>query len=253
MAAQIDQLAAAALAGDAIAWRDLYDQMTPRVYALARRMGVSIEDAAEITQETWLRVLKNHEKYDRLRAFEPFFTHILMHELMHGLGPQEITVAGRSTTVRAELKALNGTLEEAKADISGLWALQHLMDKGVLAAAQERAFYTTFLASTFRTLRFGLADSHAKGMALQVNWLLDAGGFKVGADGTFSLDLAATKAGVTSLTREIMTIQATGDYARAKALLEKQVVVRPEVKRLLERMRDLPVDLEPRYPAAAAQ
>jgi RNA polymerase sigma-70 factor (ECF subfamily) len=72
MAAEIDQLAAAALAGDAIAWRNLYDQMTPRVYALARRMGVSIEDAAEIAQETWLRVLKNHDKYDRLRAFEPF-------------------------------------------------------------------------------------------------------------------------------------------------------------------------------------
>ena len=183
-------------------------------------------------------------------AFEPFFTHILMHELMHGLGPQEIQVGNRSTTVRAELKELNGTLEEAKADISGLWALQYLMDKGVLDQAQERAFYTTFLASTFRTLRFGLADSHAKGMALQVNWLLDAGGFKIGDDGTFSLDLAAAKAGVTSLTREIMTIQATGDYARAKALLEKQVVVRPEVKRLLERMRDLPVDLEPRYTAA---
>jgi RNA polymerase sigma-70 factor (ECF subfamily) len=72
MAAEIDQLAARALAGDAIAWRDLYDAMTPRVYALARRMGASIEDSAEIAQETWLRVLKNHEKYDRLRAFEPF-------------------------------------------------------------------------------------------------------------------------------------------------------------------------------------
>ena len=64
-------------------------------------------------------------------AFEPFFTHILMHELMHGLGPQTITVNGRETTVRQELKELNGTLEEAKADISGLWALQQLMDKGV--------------------------------------------------------------------------------------------------------------------------
>src|SRR5260370_27239315 len=90
-----------------------------------------------------------------LVAFDPFFTHILMHELMHGLGPQTITVGGRSTTVRQELKELNGQLEEAKADISGLWAVQQLMDRGVVDKSQERALYVTFLASTFRTLRFG--------------------------------------------------------------------------------------------------
>ncbi|HUR57848.1 MAG TPA: hypothetical protein VM029_09070, partial [Opitutaceae bacterium] len=180
-------------------------------------------------------------------AFDSFFTHILMHELMHGLGPQSIKVGGRDTTVRAELKELNGALEEAKADISGLWALQYLIDHGGLEKAQERSMYVTFLASTFRTLRFGLTDSHAKGMAMQMNWLLDAGGFRVGTDGTFGVDLSAAKAGVTSLTREIMTIQATGDHARAKALLERMVTIRPEVKRMLDRLKDVPVDLEPRF------
>jgi len=178
-------------------------------------------------------------------AFDPFFTHILMHELMHGLGPQEITVAGRATTVRLELKELNSTLEEAKADISGLWALQQLMDKGVLDKSQERAMYVTFLASTFRTLRFGLAEAHAKGMALQLNWLLDTGGFTVGADGRFGVDFAKVKQGVAGLTTEIMTIQATGDYARCKALLDRLVVIRPEVKTMLDRLNDVPVDIEP--------
>jgi hypothetical protein len=182
-----------------------------------------------------------------LAAFEPFFTHILMHELMHGLGPHAIKVNGRDTTVRAELKETSSALEEAKADISGLWALQYLMDHGVLDKAQERATYATFLASTFRTLRFGLGDSHARGMALQVNWLLDAGGFKVNADGTFSVDYTAVKNGVASLTREIMTIQAHGDYAGAKALLERLVVTRPEIKRLVEKMSDVPVDLAPHF------
>jgi len=180
-------------------------------------------------------------------AFDPFFTHILMHELMHGLGPQEITVAGRATTVRLELKELNSTLEEAKADISGLWALQQLMDKGVLDKTQERAMYTTFLASTFRTLRFGLSSSHAKGMALQVNWLLDTGGFTIGADGRFGVEFAKIKHGVASLTTEIMTLQATGDYARGKALMDRLVVIRPQVKSLLARCADLPVDIEPRF------
>ncbi|MBI2813267.1 MAG: hypothetical protein HYX71_03175 [Opitutae bacterium] len=180
-------------------------------------------------------------------AFDPFFTHILMHELMHGLGPQEITVNGRATTVRLELKELNSTLEEAKADISGLWALQQLMDKGVLDKTQERAMYVTFLASSFRTLRFGLGDAHAKGMALQLNWLLDTGGFTIAADGRFAVDFAKIKQGVASLTTEIMTLQATGDYARGKALMDRLVVIRPQVKTLLARCNDLPVDIEPRF------
>jgi hypothetical protein len=180
-------------------------------------------------------------------AFEPFITHILMHELMHGLGPQSIRVGGRDTTVRHELKELNGTLEEAKADISGLWALQYLMDKGVLEKSQESALYTTFLASSFRTLRFGLTEAHAKGMALQLNWLLDAGGFTVDADGRFGVDFSKVKAGVTGLTSEIMTIQATGDYKRAKALLDRMVVIRPEVKTMLARLSGVPVDIEPRF------
>ena len=119
-----------------------------------------------------------------------------MHELMHGLGPQTIRVDGRDTTVRQELKELNGSLEEAKADISGLWALQYLMDKGVIDKKQERSMYVTFLASTFRTLRFGLNAAHAKGMALQVNYLLDHGAVQHRAqDGRFALDLPKTKTG----------------------------------------------------------
>jgi len=184
-------------------------------------------------------------------AFDPFFTHILMHELMHGLGPQEITVSGRATSVRLELKELNSPLEEAKADISGLWALQQLMDKGAIDPQQERAMYVTFLASTFRTLRFGLTDSHAKGMTLQLNWLLDAGGFTVSPDGRFAVDFAKVKQGVASLTTEIMTIQATGDYARAKALLQRLVVIRPQVQAMLDRLGDVPVDIEPHYSAVA--
>jgi hypothetical protein len=182
-----------------------------------------------------------------LVAFEPFFTHILMHELMHGLGPQTITVNGRQTTVRQELKELNGTLEEAKADISGLWALQQLMDKGVIDKAQAKAMYTTFLASAFRSLRFGLGEAHGKGMALQMNYLLDQGGFKANPDGTFSVDFTKVKQGVAGLTHDIMTIQANGDYAKAKELLDRMVNIRPEVQRVIDRGSAGPVDIEPRF------
>ncbi|MEO6187053.1 MAG: hypothetical protein ABIP38_15600 [Steroidobacteraceae bacterium] len=186
----------------------------------------------------------------RLVAFDPFFTHILMHELMHGLGPQAITVSGRDTTVRQELKEVGGTLEEAKADVAGLWALQYLMDKGFLDKKQEQSTYVTFLASTFRTLRFGLGDAHAKGMALQVNNLLDHGAIAIDKEGRFSLDIPKAKVAVTDLTRQIMTLQAQGDYAGVKSLLGRMVVIRPEVQRALDRLNSVPVDIAPRFVTA---
>jgi hypothetical protein len=169
---------------------------------------------------------------------------------MHGLGPQAIKIGGRDTTVRQELKELNGPLEEAKADVSGLWALQHLMDKGVIDKKLERSMYTTFLASTFRTLRFGLGQTHAKGIAMQVNNLFDHGAIRVGADGRFSIDVSKAKKAVTDLTHDIMTIQATGNYEAADALLKKMVTVRPEVRRVLDRLGDVPVDIAPRLVTA---
>ena len=183
-------------------------------------------------------------------AFDPFFTFILMHELMHGLGPQTISVNGRATTVRQELRELNGVLEEAKADISGMWALQQLMDKGVLDKKQERATYVTYLASVFRTLRFGLGETHAKGMALQLNYLLDHGGVLVNKDGTFAVDLPRMKKAVTALTHDIMTLQANGDYAGVQQLLKHMVVIRPPVKQAIDKLADVPVDIAPRYVTA---
>ena len=120
-------------------------------------------------------------------SFDAFFTHILMHELMHGLGPHTITVEGKQTTVRQALQASSSAIEEAKADISGLWALQQLVDKGVLAKELERTMYTTFLASAFRSIRFGINEAHGKGIALQLNHFLDTGAVVVNKDGTFSV------------------------------------------------------------------
>jgi hypothetical protein len=184
-------------------------------------------------------------------SFDAFFTHIVVHELMHGLGPHNITVSGRQTTVRQEMKEAYSFLEEAKADISGLFAIQYMIDKGVLPRSLEQTLYTTFLASTFRSIRFGINEAHGRGIAVQLNYLLDQGGFVAKPDGTFGVDLAKVKEGVTGLTREIMTIQAEGDYAKAIALRDRLGVVRPPVKRALDRMSAVPVDIEPRFTTAA--
>jgi hypothetical protein len=183
-------------------------------------------------------------------AFEAFFTHIVMHELMHGLGPHHISVSDRATTVRQELMESYSFLEEAKADISGLFALQYLIDKGVIDRALERSMYTTFLASCFRSIRFGLNEAHGRGIAIQLNYLLDQGGFSVRPDGTFAVNGDLIKAGVTALTRDIMTIQGDGDYARAKALGARLGVIRPQVQAVLDKLEDVPVDIEPRFVTA---
>jgi hypothetical protein len=181
-------------------------------------------------------------------SFEAFFTHILMHELMHGLGPQQVQSTG--TSVRIALKDTNSALEEAKADIAGLWAMQQLADRSVVPPRVADAMYTTFLASAFRSIRFGVNEAHGKGIALQMNYLLDRGAFVANADGTFSVVTAKVREAVAGLTREIMTIQATGDYAAAQALLRRMGVVRPEVQRVLDKLTNIPVDIEPNFATA---
>jgi hypothetical protein len=184
-------------------------------------------------------------------AFEAFFTHILVHELMHGLGPHNIAVNGRQTTVRQELKETYSFLEEAKADISGLFAIQHMIDKGVMPKALESSLYTTFLASAFRSIRFGVNEAHGKGIAVQLNYLLDQRAFVANPDGTFVVNGDRIKEGVAGLTREIMTIQAEGNYAKAKELGDRLGVVRPPVQKALEKLMTVPVDIEPRFTTAA--
>jgi hypothetical protein len=182
--------------------------------------------------------------------FEAFFTHILMHELMHGLGPHHIHSGTRETTVRQELKDTYSAIEEAKADTSGLWALQHLIDRGKLDGSFQDTIYTTFLASIFRSLRFGINEAHGRGVAMQLNYFLDHGGVRVAADGTFAVDAARIRQNVSDLTGEIMTLQANGDYAAARQMIERLGVVRPPVQALLDRLKDVPVDIAPRFVTA---
>jgi hypothetical protein len=182
-------------------------------------------------------------------SFDAFFTHILAHELSHGIGPHQITVGGRQTSPRQEMKELYSAIEEAKADITGLFMLQHLADRKLIDGS-DRKLYTTFLASSFRTLRFGLKDAHGKGMAMQVNYLTDKGGFIARPDGRFEVNFDKIKQAVRDLTHDLLTLEATGDYAGAKRMLDELGVIRPSMQKALAALSDLPVDIEPVYVTA---
>jgi hypothetical protein len=184
-------------------------------------------------------------------AFDSFFTHILCHELMHGLGPHNITIGGQETTPRKQLKELYSAIEEAKADMTGLWALQFMIDRNIIEKSMERTLYTTYLASMFRSVRFGITEAHGRGVAMQFNYLTDEGAIKFNeAKGTFSVDHAKIKDSVRKLTTELLMIEAEGSYDRAKAILDKYDVIRPPMQQALDKLKDVPVDIEPVFPLA---
>lgn len=215
-------------------------------------------------------MLKNvqHAKYDKILApiarvllpasgqedlsFDWFFTHILAHELSHGIGPHQIRINGRKSSVRLELKETYSTIEEAKADITGLFMLQHFFDKGILPGSDksERQLYNTFLASAFRTLRFGITEAHGRGMAVQFNYFLDRGAFLARPDATFEVNYAKAKQTVRDLAHDLLTIEAQGDYVSAQRMLDKYGVMRPELARALARLKDIPVDIRPIFVTA---
>jgi Peptidase family M49 len=191
--------------------------------------------------------------------FESFFTHIVAHELMHGLGPHQIKVQGRDTTPRNELKELYSAIEEAKADITGLFALQYMMDRGQAMGltkllpsddAAQRQLYTTYLASMFRTLRFGPADAHGKGMAIQFNYLMDKGAVTPNQDGTFALNIEKFKQGVRDLDHDLLTLEAEGDYTGAKKMRDELGIVWPSLKTSMDRLQGIPTDIEPMFVTA---
>ena len=180
-------------------------------------------------------------------SFDSFFFHILAHELSHGIGPQQIQVNGRASSPRQQLKELYATIEEAKADVTGLFMLQYMYDHGLVRheAASERQLYTTYLASTFRSVRFGLTEAHARGTALQFNYLTDKGGFVASGDGSFHVDFDRIKNAVRDLDHDLLTLEAQGDYQGAKRMLDTLAVVRPAMQKALDGMKQLPTDIDP--------
>ncbi len=212
------------------------DERIVKAMGSKRVMLKNVQEAkfATILEPIASRVLAPADRGDV--RFDSFFTHILAHEMTHGIGPQ--------TGVRQSLKELYSAIEEAKADATGLFMMQYLFDHRLLPAA-EKPLYTTFLASSFRTLRFGVHEAHGKGMALQFNYLTDKGAFVAKPDGTFTVDSAKIKGAVRDLVHDLLEIEATGDYARAKQMLDTLGQLRPRMQKALDRLQDLPTDIEP--------
>jgi hypothetical protein len=212
------------------------DERIVRAMGSKRVMLKNVQEAkfSKTLEPIAMRVLPTSAQHDL--DFDAFFSHILAHEMTHGIGPQN--------GVRQALKELHSAIEEAKADATGLFMLQYLYDHKLMPEAEHK-LYTTYLASSFRTLRFGVHEAHGKGMALQFNYLTDKGAFVENPDGTFAVNFQRIKPAVRDLVHDLLMIEANGDYAGAKKMLDDLGVLRPSMERTLEKLKDIPVDIEP--------
>jgi hypothetical protein len=186
-----------------------------------------------------------------LVTFDAFFNHVLFHELSHGLGPGFLTDAsGKRVEVRIPLKELYSTIEECKADVLGIWNIIYAQQHKLLTSFNEQQLLVTYAGLMFRSTRFGVGEAHGRGTAIQWNWIREKGGVTPTASGTYTVDFAKLRDGVRDLATELLTIEATGDYNRAKALLDKYGRETDEMKRVNAKLADIPVDITPVYAGA---
>lgn len=177
-------------------------------------------------------------------TFDAFFANTMFHEVAHGLGIKN-TVTGKGT-VREALKEHASAMEEGKADILGLYMLTRLQERGVLQDRDLKDNYVTFLASIFRSVRFGAASAHGRANMVRFNFFREHGAFsRDSITGTYRVDFDRMTEAMTSLSELILTIQGDGDHAAAGRLLAEKGVIGSELRSDLDRLaeHDIPVDI----------
>jgi hypothetical protein len=190
------------------------------------------------------------EHVDDLNA-KAFFNQVLFHELSHSLGPAFTTVDGEKKEVRLALGASYSPLEECKADVMGAYNVLYMIDRGELPKEFRTPFLTSYFAGLFRSVRFGVAEAHGKGAAVQINRYIEDGAAKLNPEtGRFEIDLAKLEESIEKLTRDLVMLQHRGDKAAVDALLAEYGVVSPPMKTVLSRLGSVPVDIRPIYPLA---
>src|SRR3954462_12069017 len=173
----------------------------------------------------------------------------LFHELSHSLGPGILNLNGRQTTVSAELKDQYSAIEESKADVMGAWAILYLMHRGELPIAERDQLLASYMADVFRHLRFGTADAHGRGAAMQYGFLREQGGIAWDPSARrFRLDYDRLEAGLAALVAELVRIEGDGDYAGARAFLDRYGRLDPDAQAVIATMTHIPVDIQPSYP-----
>jgi hypothetical protein len=187
-------------------------------------------------------VLMTPESMEHIK-FDAFFANVMFHETAHGMGIKN-TITGKGT-VRQALSNQYNALEEAKADVLGLYLVTKLSEMGVYTNTTMEDNYTTFMAGIFRSVRFGAASAHGKANMLTFNYFQNEGAFVRNEDGRYAIDFDKMKVAVEKLAGDILMHQGDGDYEATKAWMGEMSVIKPELQADLDRVNaaGIPTDI----------
>jgi len=180
-------------------------------------------------------------------SFSAYFNETILHEICHALGLNYITLPdGTKTTVNKALRDLQSCVEEAKADVVGVYCIPLLMEKGWIPRDKAKEVYTTYLAGMFRAMRFGGTEAHGLGTLIQFNYLREKGAFVHDpAAGTFRVDFAKVRDAVRDLAARFLVLEGDGDYDQVARFVKQYGQMDALTRETIEKLKDIPVDIEP--------
>ncbi|PYX16699.1 MAG: Zn-dependent hydrolase [Acidobacteria bacterium] len=176
---------------------------------------------------------------------EGYLLATILHEMAHGLGPAFARAAAGKTDIREAIGPVFGGLEEAKADVVGMFGLKWLVDHDVLPKEKLEEYYASYVGGIFRTVRFGAAEAHSQAELMEFNYLSERGAIQRESSGRYSIDYARMPQVLADLAKELLEIEATGDRERAERWFKKYAVMTPELQSSLKSAATTPVDIDP--------
>ncbi|MBZ5663780.1 MAG: Zn-dependent hydrolase [Acidobacteriia bacterium] len=176
---------------------------------------------------------------------ESYLLATIMHEICHGLGPAFARTPAGKVDIRAAIGPGFSGLEEAKADVTGMFGLKWMVDHDALPKEKLEEYYASYVGGIFRTVRFGTAEAHGQAEMMEFNYLSERGAVRRNANGRYAVDYEKIPGVLADLAKELLEIEATGDRARAENWFAKYGTMPEELKASLKAVSDVPVDIDP--------
>ena len=180
---------------------------------------------------------------------EGYLLTTIMHEICHGLGPAFARTSSDKSAGKVDIREAIGPgfsgLEEAKADVTGMFALKWLVDHDALPKEKLEEYYASYVGGVFRTVRFGTAEAHGEAEMMEFNYLSERGAIRRNANGRYAIDYEKMPGALADLAKELLEIEATGDRSRADKWFKKYGTMPEELKASLKAASDVPVDINP--------
>lgn len=176
---------------------------------------------------------------------EGYLQSTIMHEICHGLGPAYARTAQGKVDIRAAIGPAFSGLEEAKADVTGMFALKWLVDHDALPKEKLEEYYASYVGGIFRTVRFGTAEAHGQAEMMEFNYLSERGAIARNASGRYAINYGKMPDALADLAKELLETEATGDRVRAENWFKKYSAMPDDLKSSLKAASDVPVDIDP--------